>query len=223
MTKKTSSVVILTLLSMIAFMTGCAGGGSPTAAIIQPGSPEQAVTEIIENWRIKSGPTFVVGADGSIAAQTEPTEARHISFCDLSGQVWKLLFTGVVYEDSLRAWVNTEYYFADNSAYGGLKVAFYMIRDDGVWTLNTLEITELPKVVVEQYAIKGVITDKVTRLPVSGARVEAYNLSTNIIAGYAVTDSTGFYQIFDLAPATYYLVINRDGYEPWTISNVIVR
>jgi hypothetical protein len=98
-----------------------------------------------------------------------------------------------------------------------------MLQDAGTWYLEGLQITELPSVVVEQYGIKGIITDKITGTAVPGVRVEAYNAVTNAIAGYAVTDSVGFYQILELSPATYYLVVNRDGYEPYTISGITVK
>jgi uncharacterized surface anchored protein len=67
-----------------------------------------------------------------------------------------------------------------------------------------------------------VITDKVTGLPVSSARVEIYSASDNLLAGYSVTDENGFYEILELAPGNYYLIVSRDGYAPYTISGIQV-
>lgn len=213
---------MLALLCMVALLVGCSGGGS-TGASVQSESPEAAVNKIVENWRAGSAPVFAIGSGGNVVAQTTTTEARYIRFRDLSGNEWKLRFLDVVYASTVQAVVNTEYLFESNTSIGGLKIGFNMIKDAGVWYLDGLQITELPAAVVVQSGIKGVITDKITGLPVGGVRVEAYNQATNAIAGYAVTDSAGFYQILELAPATYYLVINRDGYEPYTILDRIVE
>lgn len=223
MSERLSITAIFVLLCMVVSMVGCLGSGSQTASDIQPETPETAIAEIFSSWRADSGPVFAIGNNGSVKAQTTATETRYIRFRDLSGAEWQLIFTDVVYETTESARVNTHYYYGDNPAYGGLKIAFLMVKDDGAWLLEGLEILELPTIVVEQYGVKGVITDKITGLAVEGVRVEAYNQTTNLIAGYAVTDTAGFYQIIELSPATYYLVVNRDGYEPYTISGVVVN
>ncbi len=219
-------LAVVLLFCMTLFITGCGGGGgsaSPVATMTDASSPEAAVERIFASWRADSGPVFNIDAAGKIAAQTTTSETRYIRMRDLSGNTWNLTFTGVEYISSILARVNTRYYYGGNLAFGGMTISFLMGKDSGVWYLEGIQVTELPAVVVEQFGIKGVLTDKITGIPVSGARVEAYNQTTGVIAGYSITDVTGFYGILDLPPATYYLVINRSGYEPYTISDIIVR
>jgi hypothetical protein len=220
------SLAVVLLFCMTLFVAGCGGGGgsaSPVATMTDASSPEAAVERIFASWRADSGPVFNIDDAGRIAAQTNTSETRYIRMRDLSGNTWNLTFTGVEYISSILARVNTRYYYGGNPAFGGMTISFLMGLDAGVWYLEGIQVIELPAVVVEQFGIKGVLTDKITGIPVSGARVEAYNQATGVIAGYSVTDVTGFYGILDLPPATYYLVINRTGYEPYTISDIIVR
>lgn len=215
--------IMLMLIGVAFYLVGCSGGGSSPGSAVQAETPEVAVSRIFDNWRAGSAPVFAIGGDGSITAQTSTSTDRYILFRDLSGKEWQLKFLDVVYTSDSAATVNTQYTSDLNSTIGGLKIGFNMIKDSGLWSLAGLTITELPVVVVEQHGIKGIISDKVTGLPVSGARVEAYNATTGVIAGYTVTDSTGFYQILELPAATYYLVINRSGYEPYTITGIVVN
>lgn len=218
--------LVVLAFCMTFFLTGCGGGGgsaSPVATTADATSPEAAVERIFASWRADSGPVFNIEPDGRVVAQTTASETRYIRMRDLSGNTWNLTFTGVEYISSILARVYTHYYYGGNAAFGGMKISFLMGKDSGIWYLEGIQVTELPAVVVEQFGIKGILTDKITGTPVSGARVEAYNQSTGAIAGYSITDVTGFYGILDLPPATYYLVINRAGYEPYTISDIIVR
>lgn len=223
MSDRFSIAAILMLLCLAVSLVGCLGSGSQTASLTEPETPESAVSEIFASWRANSSQLFAIGADGRVTAQTTASETRYIRFRDFSGTDWQLIFTDVTYVTSELARVNTLYYYNDNPAYGGLRVVFLMAKDDGNWFLEGLEIVALPAVVVDAYGVKGVITDKISGLPVSEVRVEAYNQATNAISGYAVTDTAGFYQITEMTPGTYYLVINRDGYEPYTISGVVVN
>ena len=219
-------LAVMLVFCMTFFLVGCGGGGgsaSPVATMTDPASPEAAVERIFAGWRADSGPIFNIAADGKIIAQTTASETRFIRMRDLSGNTWNLTFTGVEYISSILARVNTRYYYGDDAAFGGITISFTMGKDSGVWYLEGIQVTELPAVVVEQFGIKGILTDKISGIPVSGARVEAYNQATGAIAGYSITDVTGFYGILDLPPATYYLVVNRTGYEPYTISGIIVK
>jgi len=219
-------LAVVLLFCMTFFISGCGGGGgsaSPVATMTDSSSPEAAVERIFASWRADSGPVFNIAADGRVVAQTTTSETRYIRMRDLSGNTWNLTFTGVEYISSILARVNTRYFYGENAAFGGMTISFLMGKDAGVWFLEGIQVTELPAVVVEQFGIKGILRDKITGAPVSGARVEAYNQATGVIAGYSVTDVTGFYGILDLPPATYYLVINRTGYEPYTISGIIVK
>ncbi len=223
MAGKNVALVMLILVGMTFHLVGCSGGSSSPGSVVQTETPEVAVSRIFDSWRADGAPVFNIGGDGSIAAQTTTSTDRYIRFRDLSGKEWQLKVLDVVYSGDSNATVNTQYTSELNSTVGGLKIGFNMIKDAGVWSLAGLTVTELPVVVVEQYGVKGIIVDKITGLPVSGARVEAYNAVTGVIAGYTVTDSTGFYQILELSPATYYLVINRSGYEPYTIAGITVK
>lgn len=214
---------MLMLIGVAFYLVGCSGGGSSPSSAVQSETPEVAVSRIFDSWRADGAPVFNIGGDGSIAAQTTTSTDRYIRFRDLSGKEWQLKVLDVVYSGDSNATVNTQYTSELNSTIGGLKIGFNMIKDAGVWSLAGLTVTELPVVVVEQHGIKGIVIDRLTNLPVSGARVEAYNAVTGVIAGYTVTDSTGFYQILELPAATYYLVINRSGYEPYTITGIVVN
>lgn len=223
MTERKVAYIILILFSVVLCLTGCSGGSSSTGPVVQAETPEVAVSRIFDSWRADSAPVFAIGGDGSIAAQTTTSTDRYIHFRDLSGVEWQLKVLDVIYASDVAATVNTQYTSDLNTSVGGLKIGFNMVKDASVWSLSSLTITELPVVVVEQHGIKGIISDKVTGLPVSGARVEAYNASTGVISGYTVTDSTGFYQILELPAATYYLVVDRSGYEPYTITGITVN
>ena len=215
-----AGLVILICLSIV--IPGCSGGGnSPAGAPVQTESPETAVSRLFASWQAGPAPVFAIKNDGSIAAQTTAID-RYINFRDLSGNAYKLKFLDVVYASDAAATVNTEYTSELNVSIGGLKIGFNMLREAGAWYLGGLTVTELPVVVVQQNGVKGVVTDTVTRLPISGARVEAYNSTTGVIAGYAVTDSVGFYQILELPAGSYYLVLRRDGYEPYTLTGITV-
>lgn len=213
------------LLSLVVFMYGCSGGGGQSSAGVSTGTqgPEAAVVEILDSWR-QSSIAFAVSPQGEITTSEPATEStqNYINFKDLSGETWRLLIGEVVYVATDKARVNT-FYYSSSADQGGLKVIFIMIRDQGIWYLDDLEIEQIPAVVVVGTGIKGVITDKNTAIPVSGAKVEAYNQATNVLAGTATTEPNGFYSILNLNPGTYYLVIGRDGYESYTIRDVVVN
>ncbi|HNX77525.1 MAG TPA: carboxypeptidase-like regulatory domain-containing protein [Candidatus Rifleibacterium sp.] len=213
---------LVVLFCLAIMLPGCSGGGSSPAGVpVQTESPETAVSRLFASWQTGSAPVFAINNDGSIAAQTTATD-RYINFRDLSGNQYKLKFLDVVYASDFAATVNTQYTSELNVSIGGLKIGFNMLRESGAWYLGSLTVTELPVVVVEQNGIKGVVTDTITRLPISGARVEAFNSTTGVFIKYAVTDSVGFYQILELPPGSYYLVINRAGYEPYTLTGISV-
>jgi hypothetical protein len=98
-----------------------------------------------------------------------------------------------------------------------------MVRESGQWFLSNIEIIDVPAVVVEVAGIKGVLKDEITNLPIQGAVVEAFNQTSNESFGSVVTDASGYYEISPLPAATYYLVINREGYEPRIIRDVVVN
>ena len=216
------TALVLLLFSIILF-TGCSGGGSPASTEIVS-SPESAVVKILDNWRATSGMNFGYDDSGEILAQEETSgETRgYIEFKDLSGEVWIFTILNIEYENTDLAKVYTSYYYSGSPQFGGLEIVFRMVREQGVWYLDGLEIVEIPAVVVTGTGINGAITDKVTGEPVSGARVELYSAEDDQLAGYAVTDSGGYYEIMDLSAGTYYLVVSREGYAPYTISGIQV-
>lgn len=216
---------VLLLISLVLLtLPGCLSSGSQTVANVQSESPEAAVGELLNSWRQQSGPVFVVNPAGAIvpseSASTSGTD--YIKFTDLSGEVWSLILGEITYQSVDTATVNA-YYYSISAEYGGLHIVFKMVRDQGQWLLDDFIVTALPAVVVTGTGVKGVISDSATSLPVSGARVEAYIQGTSSIAGAAVTADNGFYSIVDLAPGSYYLVVARDGYEPYTITGIVVN
>ena len=221
--RKIVPVLFSLLLLPVIFMSGCSGSGSSATvgSAVSDSSPEAAATEIFRN--LLSSSYFRVGNDGRILAQeTSSGSTGYITFKDMSGETWQFLVEKVEYLSEVNAAIHTSYYYSGAPQYGGVKVIFNMVKDQNVWYLDTMSIVEVPVVVVAGTGIKGVITDKVTNQAVSAARVEAYN-SSSLLAGYAVTDSGGYYEITGLTPGTYYLVISRDGYAPYTISGIQVN
>ncbi len=208
------------LLSLILF-AGCFGG-SQSASQLTDDSPHAAVNEILRNWREAEGPVFSVAPSGAIAcADTAPENDGYIRFRDLSGKYWNLLLGQVNYLTDNKADVDA-YYYSISAEYGGLKIVFHMIKDQGKWFLDDIDVVALPAVIVSGTGVKGIISDQITALPVSGARVEIYLAATGALAGATVTAENGFYSITGLAAGNYYLVVARDGYESYTINGIVV-
>lgn len=74
----------------------------------------------------------------------------------------------------------------------------------------------------EAYAIAGTVTEKGTSTPVAGALIEAYKHDGDTFVGYAVSSESGYYYIGIEEAGLYYIVINRDYYEPVTKTNISV-
>ena len=223
MSEKISRIGIVALLCLLVFLAGCSGGGSKGPLLDGINSPEAAVAEIFAGWRASQATVFAVRAEGVVTAQTSEGETRYIRFRDLSGNSWELTFSGVDYLSADLARVKTYYYYSGRPDYGGLRIAFVMVRESGQWFLSNIEIIDVPAVVVEVAGIKGVLKDEITNLPIQGAVVEAFNQTSNESFGSVVTDASGYYEISPLPAATYYLVINREGYEPRIIRDVVVN
>jgi uncharacterized surface anchored protein len=218
----TAAALLLLLLPVMLF-TGCAGGSGQAPYVNE--TPEEAVMKILDSWRSSESMNFAYDSSGKIVAQeviSSEVVSGTIEFKDLSGEVWIFNLEKIEYETSVIARIYTNYYYSGAPQFGGLKVVFKMVKDQGIWFLDGLEVTEVPAVVVTGTGVNGVITDKVTGLPVSSARVEIYSASDNLLAGYSVTDENGFYEILELAPGNYYLIVSRDGYAPYTISGIQV-
>lgn len=214
-----SRLVFVLILLPALLLTGCSGGSSAPAASVDT-TPEAAVVDIFNN--LKAASLFRYDSQGKVLAQeSTSSESGYISFRDLSGETWLLKIVKIEYSSDTIAQVHTSYFYSGAPQFGGLNIIFNMVKDENVWFLESMTITEMPAVVVVGTGINGAITDQVTRLPVSGARVEAYD-SSNQLVGYAVTDSSGYYEIMDLSPGSYYLVVSRDGYAPYTISGIQV-
>lgn len=218
--------VFTLLLLPVILMVGCMGGGGQTAAPYEISSPEGAVADIFNQWRASSTMAFGYNSSGKIVAQETTGSSETIGFIDfkdLSGTVWKLGIEKVEYESANRAEVYTHYYNSGAPQFGGTRIIFKMVKVDDTWFLDGLIVTEIPAVVVTATGINGALTDKVTNLPLAGVRVEVYESSSNLLAGYAVTDAGGYYEVFDLNPGNYYMVVSRDGYAPYTISGIQVN
>lgn len=218
-------LVLVYCLIPLVFLLGCSGGGSSPANLVEP-TPEAAVAELFNN--VKATKLFRYDSQGQVLAQettsseTGSSDSGYLSFRGLDGETWTFKIIRVEYLTDSNASVYTSYYYSSSPQFGGLNIVFKMIKDQGLWFLEGMEITDLPAVVVDGTGINGAITDGVTRLPVSQARVEAYN-SANELVGFAVTDANGYYEILELSPGTYYLVVSREGYAPYTISGIQVK
>jgi hypothetical protein len=203
-------------------LTGCGGGGGAGPVTPETSTPEAVVAELFNSWRQSQVFRFDAAQGKIVAQESTASESRYISFRDMSGTTWQFKIDKVEYFSANSAAVHTSYYYSGAPQFGGLKVSFMMIKDSGAWFLNSLVITQVPAVVVVGTGINGIITDKVSGLPVSGARVEIYNASEATLAGFAVSDSSGYYEINELLPGSYYVVISRDGFAPYTISGIQV-
>jgi hypothetical protein len=207
----------------VLIFSGCSGGGS-TAPSEVSSKPEEAVMQILDQWRVSESPMFRFTESGTIqTSDTQESERGFITFKDLSGETWQLLFEKVEYVSSSEALVYTGYYSSGAPQFGGLKIIFRMIKDVDVWMLDGLEVIEIPAVVITETGINGVVTDKVTGLPVSNVAVEAYNVADDHLVGYDVSDSGGYYEILNISSGEYYLVFTREGYESWTVSGIQVN
>jgi len=211
---------LLTMLSIVICFTGCLSSGSQTSSPVTPESPEKEVARILQSWQ-QNPPVFSVSEKGSLLA-SEETSGNFIRFKDLSGELWTLKISDILYVNTGVAKVTT-FYYSVNADQGSLKIVFTMIKDQGFWYVDNISVETLPVVVVSGTGIKGIISDSVSNAPVQGALVEAYEQSSNTFAGSSVTGSDGFYSINDLSPGTYYLVVARDGYTPYTISGIVVN
>ncbi|MBI9104880.1 MAG: choice-of-anchor D domain-containing protein [Spirochaetales bacterium] len=65
----------------------------------------------------------------------------------------------------------------------------------------------------EEPSLGGTITDGSN--PVSSAYLRLYNAGETIDE-YAATDAAGYYEFFDIPDGNYYLVVERDGFVPYT-------
>lgn len=204
-------------------LTGCSGGGGEAGPVAPAtATPEAAVAGLFNDWCQSQVFRFDTAQGKIVAQESTAGENGYISFRDMSGTTWQFKIDKVEYFSANSAAVHTSYYYSGAPQFGGLKVSFMMVKDSGNWYLNNLVITQVPAVVVVGTGINGVVTDKVSGLAVSGARVEIYNASAATLAGYAVTDSSGYYEINELSPGSYYVVISRDGFAPYTISGIQV-
>jgi len=84
-------------------------------------------------------------------------------------------------------------------------------------TAEVVTVASVTPVVARRGRIDGTLTDDITGAPIPGALI---GLAGTTI--FAVTDANGFFEILDLAPGTYDLVIQRDGYAPRTVPDIVV-
>lgn len=223
---KRVGICLLISLSLVGFV-GCSGGGSPSQSNVTQIEPQIVVQNMIAQWSSSNtGPAFYTDAAGKPSviadASNESQHLGYITFRDLSGEDWELQVDRVEYAGEENAKVYTSYIYQSLTS-GGLTVVFSLVKDNGQWFIDDIEVIELPAVVTSTAgAIQGYITDQVTHVGVAGARIDAFPENSQSIAGSAVSSSNGFYEITDLATGTYYIVINRDGYEPITKSGIVV-
>jgi len=220
MSVKNLPVWVIFMFFALATLVGCSGGGSSTGSVVNTSTPEAAVYEILAAWQ-KSQTSVVSSASEGTLVEQETTSENYIRFRDMSGEEWLLRIDEVNYLSSTIARVFTSYLSVDASR-GSLKLIFSMVKDQNAWFLDDIQVTEVPVVVINETGVSGVITDKSTGLPVSGAQVDIFDQSTGSRVNSMVTGETGYYSFVGLTPGTYYLVIEREGYEPQTISDIII-
>ena len=210
---------ILIILAMTA-MAGCSGGGSSTGSVVSTSTPESAVYEILAAWQ-KSQTSVVSSANEGTLVEQETTDESYIRFRDMSGEEWLLRIDEIIYLSPSNALVHTSYH-SSYASRGSLRLVFAMYKETTGWYLNDIEITEVPVVVVTETGVSGIVTDSVSGLPVSAALVELYDQTTGAFISGISTNEAGFYSFTDLVPGSYYMVIDRAGYEPQTISEIII-
>lgn len=205
---------------LFACLCGCSGGGSSSGTGVATSTPESAVYELLAAWQKSEAALVAAEEGGTVVEQESTTEPGYIRFRDLNGEEWQLHVDDVIFNGDSNAEVHTSYQSLDANR-GSLKLLFYMIRDMENWYLDTIDVIEMPVVVVTGTGIKGIVSDISSNLPVDGALISIYDAQTNTFIENTTTDETGFYS-FELDPGTYYLVIERDGYEPLTYTGVTV-
>ncbi|PKL46892.1 MAG: hypothetical protein CVV42_15035 [Candidatus Riflebacteria bacterium HGW-Riflebacteria-2] len=221
MSVKNLPVWVIFMFFALATLVGCSGGGSSSGAGVSTSTPESAVYELLAAWQ-NSETSLVSSETGETLVKQETSgEGNYIYFRDMSGEEWPLQIDEVEYLSDSNARVHTSY-LSTNATRGSLKLIFTMFKDATAWYLDDIEITELPIVVVSETGVSGVISDETNALPVSGALIEIYDQATGTFAGSTTTSESGFYSFTDLIPGTYYMVIERDGYDPKTISGIII-
>ncbi|GAB4274401.1 MAG: hypothetical protein Kow0029_14720 [Candidatus Rifleibacteriota bacterium] len=216
------TALLLLLTPFVTILCGCVAGGGQSTASDYVNGPEAAVQDLFGQMRASSELAFRYDPSGEIKAQEAANTIGYMKFRDMDGIEWVFGIEQVEYEDDNAAEVYTHYYKSGSPQFGGLRIVFQMAKEAGDWFLVGLKVTEIPAVVVVGTGINGAITDKVTGAPVSGARIELYRSSDNQLVAYTVSDSGGYYEFLNLSAGTYYLVIGRDGYSPYTISGVQV-
>jgi len=221
MSVKNLPVWVIFMFFALATLVGCSGGGSSSGSSVSTSTPESAVYELLAAWQ-NSETGLVSSETGDTLVEQETTGgSNYIYFRDMSGEKWLLQIDEIEYLSDTNARVYTSY-LSTNPTRGSLKLIFTMFKDVTAWYLDDIEITELPIVVVTETGVSGVISDETTALPVSGALIEIYDQATGTFAGSTTTSESGFYSFTGLIPGTYYMVIERDGYDPKTISGIII-
>lgn len=217
---------LLLVVSLI--LTGCGGGGTSNSA--QQQAPEAAVRELIASWKAgDSAPYINIDTSGThhVVFQTEtaPAASETLSFRDLSGNEWNFTVLSITRPTATRAEVRTSTSVGFNSSDPEATTAyitFIMDLDEGWWYLSDM-ILELPSViVVTDNGIEGYVSEKDNSdIRLQGATVSLFQGQTKI--SETVTDENGYYAFSGLYPGTYTLVFTGGGYEPLTITNVVVN
>lgn len=224
MTKR--SIISSLLFLVILFITGCSSGGGSVTNSTLVVEPEIVVQNMIAQWHSSSnGPVFSADTNGKpiVVSSTRPSEeSLGIIKFDLFGETWELRVDKVEYTGDDKAIVHTTYAKRSETS-GGLTTLFYLYKEDSHWFVYEISVVELPSVISSSGVIEGFITNEVNDAAVPEARVEAYLENSQVLAGSAVTATNGFYKISDLQPGAYYLVIDREGYSPYTKTGIIVN
>ncbi|MEW6712638.1 MAG: hypothetical protein AB1403_22660, partial [Candidatus Riflebacteria bacterium] len=150
------SFVLIFALLLLPIVFGCSGGGgssSPGGETLDS-TPDAAVKELFSSW--KTSNSFRYDSQGKILAQESSTgTVGYITFKDLQGTEWLFLVDKVEYQSDSLAMVYTSYYYSGSPQFGGLKVNFHMMKDQGTWFLESMEVIEVPAVVVTGTGING--------------------------------------------------------------------
>ncbi len=136
---------------------------------------------------------------------------RHVMSDSLGNFTFNYLYTGTYYAKAVPvAFYAPAWYDADSCG-----VLHWVNADSFVISGNTsgINICVLPIVATGFARISGTVNaiGNITT-PVQGVTVFAISTTTNSVLGYDITEQNGNYFITDIAPGTYRIIVDKEGY-----------
>lgn len=203
--KKAFKYLLGIMMFSALFLIGC-GGSSNDKQILESERPDAAVIRIANEIR-------------SSARAASGAPAKVLKLYDLAGNVYSLDVANITKTD-LDAAVTCYFTYGSGST-DVLTILFNLVFDEGKWWFEDVDITDggnpNPPPTPTENGVEGYVKDA-SGAVVAGASVQAFAVNDlKTLVNYAVTDSTGKYQI-ELEPGDYLLVASKDGYTLGTVS-----